>query len=293
MKKYLPRFTLFLLILALPCRLAAVPLLPLAFNPTALVFPTTVLGDKASALVVSVRLRDSSTSFGPLSLQLSDPIHFEIVSDACSGTTLENAETCEIGVVFHPSLFGHYSSFIVLLDESQTLGNFVPLEGTGAESGFLPTPPPTSPPSTSVTLIPDHLDFSGLALGDISDSQTATLTNDGTADLFVKAVTFGGDSPFSFARIETCSLRPLNPGGSCDLIVYYTPSQEGLQKAAIAVSDNSDDGPQILSLNGGSGGGTATGGTCALSPRQASPFHAWPVILAISLLVFARRRRLQ
>jgi len=293
MKKYLPSFAIILLALALPGRLAAVPLLPLAFNPTALVFPTTLLGDNASSQIVTVRLRDSSASFGPLSLQLSDPLHFEIISDTCSGTTLENADTCEIGAVFHPSLFGHYSSFIVLLDQNQALGNFVPLEGTGAESGFLPTPAPTSPPSTSVALTPDFLDFADLPFGDTSDSQTATLKNTGTADLFVKAVTFGGDTPFSFARIETCSLRPVPPGGSCDLIAYFTPAQEGLQRAAIAVSDNSDDGPQILSLNGGSGGGTATGGACALSARQASPTRAWPMILTISLLVFARRRRLQ
>lgn len=269
----------------------AVPLLPVIFSPAALQFATTPLGESSTFLTVTLQVRDTSVPFGPIRLQLSDPQHFEIVSDACTATTLGGSATCDVGIIFKPDLFGHYSSFLVVLDGAGDLGNFVPLEGIGAESGF-PGPPGPVAEMTSVSLSADQLTFGSQNPGTTSAAQSVTLINTGSAPLRIQATTFGGDAPYNFARIDSCLPQLVNPGGTCNLMVFFTPINSEPAQAALASAANVTDSPLVINL-GGNGGGTISGGACGLQPGASPSLPIFWLTLSYSALVFLWKRRLK
>jgi len=269
----------------------AVPLLPVTFSPAALQFATTTLGESSAFLTVTLRLREGVPDFGPIRLQLSDPQHFEIVSDACSASTLTGASSCDVDILFRPDLFGHYSSFLVVLDAQNNLGNFVPLEGIGAESGF-PGPPGPLSETTSVSLSSDQLSFGTQAAGTTSAPQSLTLVNTGSSPLRVQATTFGGDAPFNFARIDSCLPQLVAPGNTCGIIVYFTPLAGNPAQAALAVAANTADSPLILGL-GGNAGTAISGGGCAMGGEFPPAASLISLSLGYSFLVFLRWRRLK
>lgn len=277
-----------------PPSAAAVPILPLQFTPAALQFGVVTLGDTFGTLTITLKLRDPATAFGPLRVSLSDPRHFAIDSDTCSGATLSGAMECQVGASFSPDVFGHYSSFLVVLDEAGNLGNFVPLEGIGAESGF-PGPPEPLTTETTVSISADRLDFGTQAPGVLSGGQSFTLINTGSTDLRVQATTFGGDEPFHFARIDACAPQLVPPGGTCAITAFFHPLDADPTQAALALTANVPDSPLVVALtgNGAAPFPTPTGGGCALNPATAHSGAAALLGLAHSLLVLALRRRLK
>lgn len=264
----------------------AVPLLPLQFTPAALQFGVVTLGDTFGTLLITLKLRDPATSFGPIRVSLSDPRHFAVDSNTCSGATLSGATECQVGASFSPDVFGHYSSFLVVLDEGGNLGNFVPLEGIGAEGGF-PGPPAPLATETTVSLSADHLDFGTQAPGVLSGGQGFTLINTGDSDLRVQATTFGGDSPFNFARIDACAPQLVPPGGTCAVTAFFNPLTADPAQAAFAVTANVPDSPLIVALtgNGAAPFPTPSGGGCALAPGATGSGAAFLLSLAHSLLL--------
>ncbi|MCC7345279.1 MAG: choice-of-anchor D domain-containing protein [Deltaproteobacteria bacterium] len=272
----------------------AVPLLPLQFTPAALQFGVVTLGDAFGTLTITLKLRDPATSFGPIRVSLSDPRHFAIDSDTCTGTTLSGAMECQVGASFSPDVFGHYSSFLVVLDEAGDLGNFVPLEGIGAESGF-PGPPGPVATETTASLSADHLDFGAQAPGVLSGGRSFTLINTGGSDLRVPSTTFGGDEPFHFARIDACAPQLVPPGGTCAVTSFFNPLTADPAQAALAVTANVPDSPLVVALtgNGAAPFPTPSGGGCALNPAAPGSGAAFLLGLAHSLLVLALSRRLK
>lgn len=273
----------------------AVPLLPLQFTPAAVQFGVVTIGDSLdSTTSVILRLRDPGTSFGPIRIQLSDPNHFALLSDTCSGATLSGNMDCQIASSFSPDLFGHYSSFLVILDETGNLGNFIPLEGIGAESGF-PGPPGPVAGETSVSVSTTLLDFGLEAIGVLSEGKGVTLINTGNTDLRVQATTFGGDAPFNFARIDACAPQLVSPGGTCAVTAFFTPISGDPVQAAMAISANVPDSPLVISLagNGAAPGPIPSGGGCSLGSSASSSGAFGSLFLVYSLLVLANIRRLQ
>lgn len=290
------RFSLLVLLFlwVRPPAAGAVPLLPLQFTPAALQFGVVTLGDTFGTLNITLRLRDPATAFGPIRVSLSDPRHFAIDSDTCSGAILSGAMECQVGASFSPDVFGHYSSFLVVLDEAGNLGNFVPLEGIGAESGF-PGPPAPLATETTVSLSSDLLDFGTQSPGVLSGGQGFTLINTGGTELRVQSTTFGGDAPFNFARIDACAPQLVPPGGTCAVTAFFLPLTADPAQAALAVTANVPDSPLVIALtgNGAAPFPTPTGGGCALNPASSTSGAAALLGLAHSLLVLALSRRLK
>jgi len=264
----------------------AVPLLPLQFTPAALQFGVVTLGDTFGTLMITLKLRDPATSFGPIRVSLSDPRHFTVESDTCSGATLSGAMECQVGASFSPDVFGHYSSFLVVLDEAGNLGNFVPLEGIGAEGGF-PGPPAPLATETTVSLSTDLLDFGTQPPGVLSGGRGFTLINTGGSDLRVQATTFGGDAPFNYARIDACAPQLVPPGGTCTVTAFFNPLTADPTQAALAVTANVPDSPLIVALtgNGAAPFPTPSGGGCALNPGATASGAKFLLGLAHSLFL--------
>lgn len=107
--------------------------------------------------------------------------------------------------------------------------------------------------SVSMLAEPDTLSFAPTAglsfgpelVGTASTAQTATLTNNGNSAVVINNVAAGGD----FSESNTCG-SGLAAGASCTIKVTFAPSQMGLRKASITVTDDTAGSPHLLSLSG-------------------------------------------
>jgi len=103
-----------------------------------------------------------------------------------------------------------------------------------------------APPSA--TLAPSALTFSAVS-GAASSSQTATLTNTGTALLSITGITVTGANPSDFSFTTNCGTT-LNAAASCSIILTFTPSSVATFSANLSVADNASGAPQTVGLTG-------------------------------------------
>ena len=115
---------------------------------------------------------------------------------------------------------------------------------------------------------PTGLDFGTQPTGVTSDAQAETVTNKGTGNLTISAVTFGGPNAADFAirGNDTCTGATKIPKGTCTVYVTFTPSATGSRSASLIFTDNAYDSPQTVSLTGTGGPAVAVN----LSPASAS-----------------------
>jgi DNA-binding beta-propeller fold protein YncE len=194
--------------------------------------PLTVENDGSAALAIE----------GHPQLAGADPRAFEVTSDACAEVSLAPGETCVVDVRFIPQAPGVASAKLELRDNANGSPQSVTLGGSG-----------TAP---SAQLSSARLNFGQIASGDVSSSQTVTLTNAGQAPLHLaaSAVTLGGSQPGAFKLTgDGCSGQTLQPAGSCSVTVAFAPTQASTSYAAtLAFADNASGSPQSLALEGSS-----------------------------------------
>jgi hypothetical protein len=113
-------------------------------------------------------------------------------------------------------------------------------------------------------------------VGTTSAPQTVTLTNTGSASLFINGMSQGGLNPLDFAEIDDqCVGTSVAVGASCTLTVVFKPTATGTRTATISVIDNAANSPQVLTFTGtgtsaagptplsvDTGGRTCTAGVC-------------------------------
>jgi len=108
-----------------------------------------------------------------------------------------------------------------------------------------------APPQPMVSLSPNSLTFTNQVVGSTSLSQTATLTNTGTASLLINAVSSAGD--FLLNTTDTsCPYSGgfVGPGSSCSLDVSFAPTQLGARIGSLTISSNAAGSPQGVALSG-------------------------------------------
>jgi hypothetical protein len=125
--------------------------------------------------------------------------------------------------------------------------------GSGGGGGS--TPPPTGAPA--VTLSPTSLTFAAQTVGTTSAPQSITVTNSGTANLFVNSAQTRGANPLDFTQVnDGCSGLTLTPGASCSVAITFSPTANGTRSATFMLTDNAAGSPQTVPITG-----TGTGGT--------------------------------
>ncbi len=95
---------------------------------------------------------------------------------------------------------------------------------------------------------PATLTFPAQSVGTQSSPLTVTLTNTGADDLFIASIVASGD----FAQSNNCPGTPagLAPSLSCTITVTFTPTQTGLRRGLITVTDSGFESPQTVKLAG-------------------------------------------
>lgn len=94
-----------------------------------------------------------------------------------------------------------------------------------------------------------------------SDPQTIIVTNAGTVELAIGAVSLSGDDSEHFSKNDNCQETTLDVGRSCIINVKFNPIASGSQRALVEIYDDASDSPQEVLA---SGTGTSGAGGCAL-----------------------------
>jgi hypothetical protein len=108
------------------------------------------------------------------------------------------------------------------------------------------------------------LNFGNQNVGSTSSGQTVTVTNAGSATLYISGRTIIGSNPADFSETDNCG-SSLVAGASCTATVTFTPAAAGPRSASLSFTDNAAGSPHNVSL---SGTGTVPG--VGLSPSGLS-----------------------
>ena len=172
---------------------------------------------------------------------------FAISSDGCSGTTVAPGDTCTIDVTFTPTQTGSLSGTLTISDNAADSPQQISLSGTGIQ--------PVLSLSTS------SLTFGDQAVGTTSAAQTVTITNTGTSDLHVAAVSTGGANAGDFSASPSgCADVPAT--ATCTISVTFTPSAAGARSATLNIVSDSPTSPDQVTLSG-----TGLNALLALAPN--------------------------
>ena len=102
-----------------------------------------------------------------------------------------------------------------------------------------------------VSLNPTSLTFAVTLVKSSSPAQSVTLMNTGSATLTITQIvpTGANASEFKLATGGTCGTS-LAAGASCTIPVVFRPTVPGSASAAISITDNAPDSPQLVPLSG-------------------------------------------
>jgi hypothetical protein len=104
--------------------------------------------------------------------------------------------------------------------------------------------------TAQATVSPIALTYAAQSVGTTSVAKTVTLENNLSTALTLKTFTFTGTDPGDFeVSAHTCGAT-LAAKSSCTISVVFKPKATGRRTATLNVSDNANNSPQTVSLNG-------------------------------------------
>lgn len=200
----------------------------IAFSPASLTFAAQKSGTTSTAQTVTL------TNTGTAALQISGvqpPTGF-LGTDTCAAATLPVNATCTLKISFAPAAAGISTSTVQVV--ANVAGGYASLPLTGTATGV-----------SRLVVSPTAISFGDVALNTVSASQTATVTNTGSAEatLTTPTVTTGYRITAS-----TCG-STLPVAGNCTLSVAFVPTTPGPNNGSLALSDGNAAVSVALSAN--------------------------------------------
>jgi rhodanese-related sulfurtransferase len=210
----------------------------ISVSPTSLDFGGVTAGNTSAAQTVTVK----NTGTADLNVgSLLTTGDFSIQSDNCSGATVAaSGGSCTVDVVFEPTADGALTGTLSIpSDDSSTPNVDVALSGTG-----------TSVSEPNISVSPAAKSFGNVTVGDTSAAQIFTVSNTGTADLNISAVTKTGD--FSITS-DSCSGITVPSSGNCTVGVLFAPGTEGDLTGTLSITSDDPDTPVLTVALSGTG----------------------------------------
>jgi Abnormal spindle-like microcephaly-assoc'd, ASPM-SPD-2-Hydin len=223
----------------------------LSFSPNPILWGNIDVGQTSAAKTLTV---DNGQTVPVTFYSISIGQDFIQTASTCptAPDTLAAGSSCTISLAFRPLSAGAKSEVITFTDDAPGGNQSVSLMGTGVVGSLL--------------FNPSSLSFAGVDPNTVSQSQTATLTNEQTASVTLASITVSGH----FAQTNTCG-GSLGPGASCTFTVTSDPVIDGPIEGSVNVKDGSGNTTQLyLSGLGGVlvGGGGSGNDQVALSPTS-------------------------
>jgi len=187
--------------------------------------PVTLTNNAAPALTVN-----SVTVIG------TDASSFVADPGACKGVTLTAGQSCTAMVRFRPLGTGLKTASLRITDSLPGSAPTVALSGTA-------TPGPWLSPSVQT------LKFGSVPVGTTSGSESVTLTNVGSADMTISAITVDGANAGDFTGL-THDCATVAPGESCSAGIAFRPTATGLRTANLTITDTAPRSPHHVGLSG-------------------------------------------
>ncbi len=208
---------------------------------TATAAPTTVTASPATLAFGSQTVGTNSTS-QPFTVQNTGNASTSIAIAASAnysqinncGTLLQIGTSCTVTVTFAPTANGSLPGTISITDSATNSPQTVTLSGIGTGGTVVVAPTPTS------------LTFSSQTVGTTSASKSVTVKNTGTLSTTLSIGAATGD----FAQTNNCSTSLAANGGSCTLMVTFTPTTTGTRTGSISITDQATNSPQMVKLTG-------------------------------------------
>lgn len=191
----------------------------LSASPASLAFGDQRAGSGSPSQPISISNTGTATmAIVGIGLSGPDAASFTVDPSRC-GASLAAGTSCAVPIRFAPATPGDKRASVTLTTSAAAVLP-VTLSGRGTAAQIVVSP-------VSVAL-------SAPAIGQTSASRVVTVTNGGTADLDIAAVTVTGTDASMFSRTSTC-VRPLPPGASCAVTISFTPTSTGARSATLTV----------------------------------------------------------
>lgn len=120
-------------------------------------------------------------------------------------------------------------------------------------------------PKSKISVSPNTLSFGEVTLAE-KQTQSITITNTGTGNLTLEAVSLSGPNASQFNIVGGCTGQVLSSSGSCQFKVEFLPTSAGAKSTTLTVRSNDPGTPEVTvniagtastadSSGGGGGGG--------------------------------------
>ena len=219
----------------------------IALGTTPQPFPTTFVGQASVPQPVSVlNIGNQPLNISAITLSTNFRQQMLGVSDCSTSFALSAGATCTVAIQFVPVQTGPVAGSLTLTTNSANVSNSFLAASMSATGATGATP--------QLTFSVASLAFGNQSLGTSSVAQTITLSNPGSAPLYLSSIQIGGVNSPDFGVTNNCQL--VLPGATCSVAVTFSPSSIGSRSASLVFVDNVANSPQSVTLSG-TGTGTA------------------------------------
>ncbi len=205
-----------------------------ALSPTSLNFGTQTVGTTSTPQVTTLT-NTSVFALNITSIGITGANSGDFAQTNNCPSSVPAKGSCNISVTFTPSTTGTRNAAVSIADNALNSPQTVPLTGVGA--------------SPAVTFSPSSLNFGNQTVNTTSSPQVSTLTNTGPGVLNITSIGMSGANSGDFAESNNCP-SSVQPNGSCQISVTFTPSGTGTENAAVSITDNAPGSPQTMPLTG-------------------------------------------
>lgn len=210
-------------------------------SPTTLSFSQTV---GASSDPLRVTLGNSGTAaltVNTLTLGGAQAAEFAIGSTSTckAGTSVAAGSNCFVDIAFTPAATGARVASLSIAHSASSTAAMVTLNGTGNAN---------AQPGLALDAV--VLDLGAQGLATTGAARTATVTNNGQADLQISKVSASGTNAADIVLGGTCAGATVAPAASCTVTVALKPSALGPRSASVEIASNAPGGTASLSVGG-------------------------------------------
>jgi hypothetical protein len=203
-------------------------------------FGQRAVGTATSAAVTVSDCGDQPFTFTDVSVHAATNPAYRVETSCATSLTLAPQQSCTLTVFFEPTEPGQASGALWLHNTTANPDQLVTFYGRGVDARA---------GTASLAFSPAVADFGAQAVGSQSAALTLALVNTGAASLVPSALVLNGADPYDFRSAAhntaaDCGVaRPIAPGESCTLLLYFRPQQQGARSAYLVV-----DAPQLAAL---------------------------------------------
>lgn len=210
-------------------------------SPTTLSFSQTV---GASSAPLRVTLGNSGTAaltVNSLTVSGAQAAEFAIGSTSTckAATSVAAGSNCFIDIAFTPAATGARAASLAIAHSAGSATATVALNGTGTAN---------AQPGLALDAI--VLDLGAQGLATTGAARTATVTNNGQADLKISKVSASGANAADIVLGGTCAGATVAPAANCTVTVALKPSALGPRAASVEIASNAPGGTASLSVGG-------------------------------------------